>query len=143
MVECSEVGKHAMFSPVHVRSTLIGEKVFPSGKTEGFCGKNQRCCFDKLAEKRFAAVGQPLRLAGSPLPLSRADARHRGRHYVFAFLLTVKRGIIHRDRETLQRFRLLYDAQLHCIEQHAYIAAVVTTQRKTFAGSGWWFRVEN
>ena len=25
----------------------------------------------------------------------------------------------------------------------AYIAAVVTTQRKTFAGSGWWFRFEN
>ena len=26
----------AMFSSVHVRSTLIGEKVFPVGKTEGF-----------------------------------------------------------------------------------------------------------
>ena len=24
-----------MFSSVHVRSTLIGEKVFPTGKTEG------------------------------------------------------------------------------------------------------------
>ena len=38
--------------------------------------------------------------------------RHRGRHYVFAFLLTVKRGIIHGNMKTLLRFRSLdYEAQ--------------------------------
>ena len=31
-------------------------------------------------QSRFAADGQPLRLASEPLPLYRADARHRGRH---------------------------------------------------------------
>ena len=45
-----KLGKRAMFSSVHVRSTLIGEKVFPSGKTEGF-ERNQHCNFVNLAEK--------------------------------------------------------------------------------------------
>ena len=33
--EISEIGKHAMFSSVHVRSTLIGKKVFPQEKQRG------------------------------------------------------------------------------------------------------------
>ena len=55
------------------------------GAAGGGVRKNQRRSFTNfsiyyLAESRFAAVGQPLRLAGEPLPLYRADARHRGRH---------------------------------------------------------------
>ena len=57
-----------MFSPVHVRSTSIGEKVFPDGKTEGF-KKINLAALTTLRKRRFAADSQPLRLAGSPLPL--------------------------------------------------------------------------
>ena len=43
--------------------------------------------------------------------------RHRGRHYVFAFRLTVKRGIIHRDRETL----LCFGNQVVVVDAGAFV----------------------
>ena len=52
-----------------VRKARIGEVP----QAEGF-GKKQRCSFANLQKSRYAADGQPLRLAVSPLPLYRADA---------------------------------------------------------------------
>ena len=95
-----------MFSPVYVRSTLIGEKVFPSGKTEGFERINI-ATLSTLQESRFAAVGQPLRLAGSPLPLYRADAAIQRKTLCVRFSANCKARYYPWDMKTLQRFRLL------------------------------------
>ena len=80
-----------MFSSVHVRSTLIGEKVFPDGKTEGF-KKINLAALTTLRKRRFAADGQPLRLAGEPLPLFASQTEE--------------------DIATFPAFN--YDSQLHC-----------------------------
>ena len=63
-------------------------------QAEGFVRINV-ATLPNLQKSRFAADGQPLRLASSPLPLYRADAATQ--------------------RKTLQRFRLL-------IMMHSYIA---------------------
>ena len=76
---------------------------------------------------RFAAVGQPLRLAGSPLPLYRADAAIQGKTLQrFRLLIMMHSCIDHGTtclyrrrsgctRVTLPHFQSLdYKAQLHC-----------------------------
>ena len=88
-------------------------------QAEGF-GKNQRCNISALStsqESRFAADGQPLRLASSPLPLYR---RRRGD-----------------TEEDIAVFQILsYGAQLHQHRIICYIAAGAATQGEDIAGSG-------
>ena len=66
---CAVESGYVAMSSSAARKARIGEVP----QAEGF-GKNQRCNMSALPvaqESRFAADGQPLRLASSPLPLYR------------------------------------------------------------------------
>ena len=79
----SEIGKHAMSSSA-ARKARIGEVP----QAEGFVRINV-ATLPNLQKSRCAAVGQPLRLAGSPLPLYRADAAIQGKTLLRFRLLVI------------------------------------------------------
>ena len=140
------------------RKARIGEVP----QAEGF-GKKQRCSFaaflsPDLQKSRFAADGQPLRLAGEPLPLYRRCCGGTGEDICSSgpsfFVENNPDGlcwaplpahgartppIASQQRETLLCFKFL-TKECSCIDhgKTCYIAGGAATQRKTFAGSGRW-----